>query len=67
MDAITTDWLHEQQQDEWRRRIRQLHRELSEQRMQLQKPQLMPEGVADKDADLSTKLRRRLKSSEHSV
>lgn len=65
MDAITTDWLHQQEQDEWRRRIRQLHRELSEERMQPHKPQSISEGVTDKDTAQSAKPLRRFKSSEY--
>jgi hypothetical protein len=63
MDIIITDWLYQQELEEWRRRIRQLHRELSLERMQPHNPQSMPQGVADKDAELSTKPRRRLKNS----
>lgn len=67
MDVIGMDWLYQQEQEDWRRRIRQLHRELSLERMQPHKPQSIPQDVADKDLDLSTKLRRRLNNSEHSV
>lgn len=65
MDAITTDWLHQQDLENWRRRIRQLHRELFEERMQPQKPQTISEGVTDKDTAQSAKPLRRFKSSEY--
>ncbi len=65
MDVIGIDWLHQQEQDDWRRRIRQLHRELSQERMQAHKPQTTPQYVVDKDPEQFAKPLRRLKSSEY--
>jgi hypothetical protein len=63
MDIIGIDWLHQQQQEDWRRRIRQLHRELTLERMQPHNPPSIPQGVADKDAAQPTKTLRRLKAA----
>jgi hypothetical protein len=66
MDIIGIDWLHQQQQEDWKRRIQQLRWELNKERMQLHKPQSIPQAVADKDRDQFAKPLRRLNNSEHS-
>lgn len=63
MDVIGIDWLHQQEQDDWKRRIRQLHRELFEQRMQPHKQQSIPQYVVDKDPELSAKPLRRSRTA----
>lgn len=43
MDEITFDWLQQINQEAWRRRIWQLRRELSQERIQLQQLQSRPQ------------------------